>query len=229
MSTSIFLQARLNSRRLPGKALLPLAGIPVLEHCMNALDCVQADHHVLLTSSDSEKYFRDIAFRKGWGIFVGSPDDVLDRFTLALQDFPAHFVLRATADNPLVSPGLADMALDMAIQGGIDYFRFHGLPLGSGVEIIRGTALSQAASEATRKYEREHVTPYLYRDNKDNLFSREIRPAPSIYTAPHIRITLDYREDYLFLTEIFDKIYQGYPIELDKLITHIEGRRKNAS
>ncbi len=48
MRTGIFIQVRLGSTRLPGKALLPLPGGSVIQHVMRALAAVPADVHALL-------------------------------------------------------------------------------------------------------------------------------------------------------------------------------------
>jgi spore coat polysaccharide biosynthesis protein SpsF len=51
----VFLQARLGSTRLPRKALLPLAGVTVLQLAMRALARVEAGVHALLTEPASQE------------------------------------------------------------------------------------------------------------------------------------------------------------------------------
>jgi spore coat polysaccharide biosynthesis protein SpsF len=108
--TAVFLQVRLDSSRLPRKALLELAGVTVLEHAMQALDLVRADIRVLLTTKDSAAELKPIAESAGWNMFIGSKDDVLDRFVMAAREFNADRIIRATGDNPLVSAEMANAA-----------------------------------------------------------------------------------------------------------------------
>jgi len=53
MTVGVFLQVRIGSTRLPGKAMLPLAGKSAVAHAMDALACVRADVHAILTDPDS--------------------------------------------------------------------------------------------------------------------------------------------------------------------------------
>ena len=47
------LQARMKSTRLPGKALCPLAGIPLTEHIINRIKAVTDFDHIVLAVPDS--------------------------------------------------------------------------------------------------------------------------------------------------------------------------------
>ncbi|HEC93565.1 MAG TPA: acylneuraminate cytidylyltransferase, partial [Candidatus Atribacteria bacterium] len=58
---------------------------------------------------------------------------------------------------------------------------------------------------ANKDYEKEHVTPYIYR-NPQIFRINEIK-APRELHAPDIRITLDTEEDYVLLCAVFDYLY----------------------
>ena len=224
--TAVFLQVRLDSSRLPRKALLELAGVTVLEHAMQALDLVRADRRVLLTTKDSAAEIKPIAESAGWNVFIGSKDDVLDRFVMAAREFNADRIIRATGDNPLVSAEMANAAQDLADRTGAAYAGFSELPVGSGVEVIRTAALEEAWSEARDPYEREHVAPFLYR--RPERYHIVVNPAPEGFRSPGTRITLDTPDDYEFLTQLFDRFYQGQPISLKRVVPYLQDRRANA-
>ena len=220
--TAVFLQVRLDSSRLPRKALLDLAGKTVVEHAMNALSLVKSDIRMLLTTEDSENELRPLAAECGWDVFVGPKDDVLARFVLAARETGASVIIRATGDNPLVSPAMANAAVKISESSGAAYSGIRGIPVGAGVEIIRVRRLEEAYAEASDPYEREHVAPFLYR--RPERFHIEIQDAPSVYSFPEGRITLDTPDDYTFLNGLFQELYSGAPLELDQVIPYLKRR-----
>ena len=75
----IFLQVRLNSSRMPGKALLNLAGKVLVQHTIERLSVVPADVRAILTTKESEEALKDIAEANGWEVFCGDAQNVLKR------------------------------------------------------------------------------------------------------------------------------------------------------
>jgi spore coat polysaccharide biosynthesis protein SpsF len=224
--TSIFLQVRLDSSRLPRKALMKLADLTVVEHAMRALNSVEASNRMLLTTEESESELRPLAEKTGWGVFVGPKEDVLARYILAAREHGAQRLIRATGDNPLVSALMANAALKLSAETGAHYAGFSELPVGSGVEVIEVDALEQAYAEAVDPYEREHVAPFLYR--RPERFCIMIPPAPDGFRAPGTRITLDTSDDYDFLQALYTELYRGEPLDLDQVVPYLMKRLANA-
>lgn len=224
--TAIFLQVRLDSSRLPRKALLPLGGKAVISHAMEALSQVPVERYVLLTDEESRAGLSPLAEEAGFELFTGPKEDVLARYTMAVEHFQVVHFIRATGDNPLVSVGCAESLLQTHVRSGADYSAYTGLPLGTGVECVRSEALLDAHARATERYDREHVCPYLYRHPEKY---RIFRPqADEAFQAPDLRVTLDTREDYERLQDIFRHLYRGYPIHTDELI-HSVARNSSLS
>nr|WP_246209024.1 spore coat protein [Entomospira entomophilus] len=201
------MQARLSSTRLQQKALLPLR-----EHESSLSLAMQgvygvADYHLLACDEQSYDTFTPTALEHHFQITAGSLDDVLERFTQALQCIPpVKYVIRATADNTIVGRSLPRLALEYADHRDVDYLCFSGTPHGSGVEVIRYDALLLAHQRASSSYEREHVTPYIYQHPEQ--FKVENPPAPMQWCAEEIRSTLDTPEDYARLKAFWAE-YQG--------------------
>lgn len=214
MRIGVFLQARLESTRLPRKALLPLGDSSVVEQAMASLARVPADVHALLTDKTGGRELGPRAQRCGFQVFVGDPEDVLCRFADAVRFFQVDLLVRATGDNPLVSWELAGMAIERA--GTSDYTGFLGSPLGTGVEVIRASALLRADAEARERYDREHVAPYLY--HNPDLFAVNRMPVPVELELPEARVTLDTLEDFEFITRIYRDLYRGRPISVRSLV-----------
>lgn len=224
--TAIFLQVRLDSSRLPRKALLPLSGKEVISHAMEALSQVPVERYVLLTDEESRAGLSSPAEKEGFELFTGPKDDVLARYAMAVEYYQVDHFIRATGDNPLVSAACAESLLQTHIQSGADYSAYTGLPLGTGVECVRSQALLDAHTLAAERYDREHVCPYLYRHpEKYQIFRPQ---AEKSFQAPDLRVTLDTREDYERLQDIFRHLYRGHPIPTDQLI-HSVARNSSLS
>jgi len=191
---AIVLQARVDSSRLPGKALLPLGGKPVVLRVMEALNRIPAELRILACPEDSKSAFAELAQEAGFTLFAGPKEDVLDRFCLCLRNFNIRHLIRATGDNPFV---FADAAYTIITEGlalGADYAGYSGLPPGAGVESVNARALLLAGNEAVSQYDREHVCPYLYTHPEKFLLHRPL--APQAWQGPEIRLTIDTQQDY---------------------------------
>jgi len=214
--TAVFLQARLDSSRLPRKAVLKIAGKMIIQHAMEALKEVDADVHVLLTDRESYPPLSEYAAACGFDTFAGPKDDVLARFVLAADKYRAETIIRATGDNPLVSPVLAKKICALHVLEQADYSGFLGIPLGTGVEVLNAESLREAYAHGDDPYEREHVSPYLYR--REERFSILRPQAETKYCFPEGRVTLDTQEDFRYLTSLYDELYQGEPIPTEKIV-----------
>jgi spore coat polysaccharide biosynthesis protein SpsF len=73
------------------------------------------------------------------------------------------------------------------------------------VEVFNFNALEKAYKNATKDYEKEHVTPYINR-NPQIFKINKIKASKELY-APDIRVTLDTEEDYVLLCAVFDYLY----------------------
>lgn len=216
MRTAVFVQVRMGSTRLPRKALLPLKGMSVIRHVMRALQGIPADIRALVTDQSSAAAFEADADAEGFGIFVGSPLDVLDRYCAASRTYSADRIIRATGDNPLVSASLACEIMALHKERGADLSHFLGCPWGMGVEVVEADALHRADREAKDPVEREHITTYIYRHPESFVI---LEPqAPSRAHAPEARVTVDTPEDYRRMERIFSDLYHGEPLEAEEVI-----------
>jgi len=216
--TGIFIQVRLGSSRLPGKALLSLGDMTVLDHALRNLAAVEGDVHAVLTDQSSAPALMPVAQRWGFELFKGPGDDVLGRFALAISHFGVSRVIRATGDNPLVHVSMARQAREQALNAGADYFGFQGAPPGTGVEVVKAAALLTAHKESVDPYEREHVCPFLY--GRPERFSIH-RPLAAAPWRGNERLTLDTPEDYRFFQNLFRDLYRGEPLVLEEVLGKI--------
>lgn len=196
--TIIIVQCRLDSSRLPRKALLPLGGRPLVAWTLAAMKRVPADHYILAVDHDSYQELEPVAKDCGWDIFAGAKDDVLERFCEVAVKYqclePADIILRATADNPFLFYEAATCLLEEMKQNPVDYLTFTGLPHGSGVEVFNARSLIEACGMTDDAYDHEHVGPAFYRHPKD--FASIMMPSPTRWHHPDFRTTVDTYSDY---------------------------------
>lgn len=195
---AVIVQCRISSTRLPGKALKPLGGKPVLEWTLRSMRKVSAARYIVATDEASYGALLPVAKNCGWEIFAGPLDDVLERFCMIIREVNCSVVLRATADNPFLFYEAAQLLCDeFEKQSRIskcDYMTWTGLPHGSGVEIFRADSLLEACAGTDDAYEHEHVGPALY--NHKSRFTSLFFKAPARFYAPDCRTTIDTPSDF---------------------------------
>ncbi|MFM7345232.1 MAG: cytidylyltransferase domain-containing protein [Tagaea sp.] len=191
-------QARLDSRRLPGKVLRPMAGRPMLAHVFEALRRARALDGAVLATSRRAVDDPIAAFARAEGIVChrGPLDDVAARLLAAARAESADALVRISGDSPLMDPALvtraagelrADAALDLATN----VFP-RAYPKGMSVEAIRTAALARAVARMTRAEEREHVTPHFY---ANPAAFRIVGFAPE-RPRPDLQLSVDTAEDF---------------------------------
>lgn len=208
------IQARMGSHRLPGKILRDIAGEPmVMRVVQRAQKASSLDQVVVATTTDpDDQAVVDLLQARKVPFVRGHPTDVLDRYVMAVEAFPADVVVRLTADCPLHDPAVIDKTVNAFLSKlpQVDYASnrlVRSYPIGLDVEVLTRQALQRAADEATEAYQREHVTPYLYEvDGRARLLSVE-----SEQNYGHYRWTVDTPEDLEFVRQV----YQHFPGQPD--------------
>lgn len=167
MTVKAFVQARMSSSRFPGKVLAPFRGEPIVLHVVRAAGgAVGGDNVVVATTDDpSDDPLAGYLASVGVACFRGPRDDVLERFRRCARAHPADWVLRLSADSPLLDASELAAVLAAAADG-VDLASTtisDGDTHGRNAELIRAQALLDVAAEETTEHDREHVTPFFYR------------------------------------------------------------------
>lgn len=189
----IFLQARYSSTRLLGKCLKTINGKPLLGYLLDRLLLSKLPIVVLVPKVEIH-YFKDLQKKYPMiNFFAGNKFNVLKRFYQASLAFPATNYIRVTGDNPLTSIYCLLKLLEIHLKKNSYFSYFKNLPHGAGVEIISQIALQHAYKYVEKKYDLEHVTPWIHAQNKFNIL---VLPCPQEYHAPNLRVTVDNQEDF---------------------------------
>lgn len=205
----------MQSTRLPGKVLKEVLGKPLLTYLIERLNRSRWINQLVIATSIevADDVIADYCQQHHIEVYRGSEKDVLSRYFEAAHAFAADLVVRICADSPLIDPALVDELLEEYLLEGSnwDYFSNtikQSCPFGMNTEVFTFAALAKAHSEANQRYEREHVTPYLYRHPE--LFSvheKHYEPDRS-----NIRLTVDTPEDFVLIEQIIKGVV---PITVD--------------
>ena len=208
-------QARLGSSRLPAKVLGHLAGRPVLAHVIERVARIDGVDHIVVAIPDGaidDPLAEYVTRSLGVALFRGSEEDVLGRYVGAAQSASADGVVRVTADCPLLCPAVSSLivAAYRREPAHVDYVSntiTRTYPRGWDTEVFSVEALLTAHREATQASDREHVTPFIWRQ-PDRFRLRQV--VDSVDRSEH-RWTLDTNEDFQLISCIYQELYRTDP------------------
>ena len=214
-TVGIVIQARMGSTRLPGKVLLPLpseAASP-LSMIIHRLEQAKSVQKIIVATSTrrEDSVIADFARDRCIRSFRGDATDVLSRYYWTMKRENLDVVVRIPADKPCVDPELLDHIVETHISGD-NVFTTNTItatfPVGLEVEVVSSYALEEAFKNASTPYDREHVTPFVYRkysEHGTNIFCEDSKLARS-----DIRLTLDTSEDYALVCTVIDALGQDF-------------------
>jgi spore coat polysaccharide biosynthesis protein SpsF len=167
MTTRIFVQARMSSRRFPGKVLAPLAGRPLIARLLETVSGTVPSGRVTVLTSEaaSDDPLASYIERLGVPIFRGALDDVFGRFRSALAHYPCDWFVRLCADSPLIDRNVLADAIGIAHREGPDLVTNvfpRTFPKGMSVEVVRTARFAAIDTAALSADEHEHVTRCYY-------------------------------------------------------------------
>lgn len=208
-------QARIRSTRLFGKVLAEIVGKPLMWHALNRLRAAQELDEIIVatTGNDTDAPLRKFLREEEVKTFIGSEDDVLDRYYRAARFYRVDVIVRVTPDDPFKDPEVIDRAVrifkeavpaaDFVANCSYDGSIKATYPEGLDIEVFSFACLENIWANARRASEREHVTPYVFNNPKDFRivgfeYDRDLS---------HMRWTIDYERDLAFAREIYKRLY----------------------
>ena len=204
MTTIAIVQARMNSSRLPNKVMKLIDGTPMIGLLLKRLSKSKELNRILVATSNSveNKILVDYVLSLGFDCYIGSEDDVLERYVLAAKKYNAEAVVRITGDCPLIDPDIVDECVSKFRKLDVDYLSNvvpPTYPDGLDVEVFKSDALRISHEKTRSSYDREHVTPFI-RDS--GLFS--MAGVSSALDFSGLRWTVDELPDFIFVSKVFE-------------------------
>ena len=164
-------QARMGSTRFPGKVLKTVNGKSLIEILFHRLsNSKKIDKIILATAKNKENdILVETVIKLGYDVFRGSENDVLDRYYQAAKQYKPETIVRITGDCPIIDPQLVDNVIKLFQEKNVDYVTNGNPPTypdGLDTEVFSFSALEAAQNHATKSYDREHVTSFIYTNSR---------------------------------------------------------------
>ncbi|HVN96943.1 MAG TPA: NTP transferase domain-containing protein [Syntrophorhabdaceae bacterium] len=198
MNTKIgaIIQARMSSKRFPGKVLYEVKGKPLIQYIIESLQqCRAVNEMVVATSSDeSDTPIEIFCDERGICCFRGNLLNVADRFRETALKFGYDGFVRINGDSPVIDYRLIDRAVSIFCEGDYDVVTnvlVRTFPKGQSVEVLKTSSFVEACMNLSDDDDREHVTRYLYR-NADHYRIYNIQSSRNYST---VQLSVDTRED----------------------------------
>jgi spore coat polysaccharide biosynthesis protein SpsF (cytidylyltransferase family) len=195
------LSVREKATRLPQKVLLNVAGKPLTARLLERLAMASDVDQVILSTSTNpdDEVLARLAEREGFAVFRGSEDDKLDRYFHTAKHYGLDAVIIVDGDDPFCFPEGMDMVAGVLRHNDAECVYLSGLPVGAA-----STGLTTDALRRVLKMKDERDTEVWggYFIGSGCFRSEEIRIDDPLLRHPEIRLTLDYQEDYDFITKV---------------------------
>jgi spore coat polysaccharide biosynthesis protein SpsF (cytidylyltransferase family) len=215
----IILQARTGSTRMPEKVILPFyQKQSILDLLLEKVKKLQVPLVLATTTNPSDNRICALAAKHEVPVFLGSENDVLDRFIQAAKRNNFSKIIRVCADNPFLDFAGMQTLISEFGQSDADYLSFQlagNTPsilthFGFWTEAVRLDALEKAQKLTSEKLYHEHVTNFVY--GNPTLFNVQFIPAdPLVYSRTDIRMTLDTPEDFEIQRQLYAAISTKNP------------------
>lgn len=206
------IQARISSRRLPGKVLQIVREKPMLAYVVERLRrCRQLDGVVLATSNEvSDDPIAAFAETIDLPCYRGPLNDVAARLLGAADTANAQALVRICGDSPLIDSALVDRLVLVFRESDrpdiVSNVAKRTFPKGQSVEVISMDALRSRVLNGMTPTEREHVTENFYKHaNGARIVNVE-------HTEPlgDMQLSVDSAEDMLCFEALLDILGAPY-------------------
>lgn len=223
--------ARLNSSRLPGKQLLPLAGMPLIERLVNRLERVDGIDHIMLatTADDYNKPLRDWASAYGLDClsYEGDVNDLVGRVDTAVKQTGADYLLYVCGDSPLVEPETISRliaAMHANPSAGTAHLKANkpgGKFVHEGFDIYERGFWDAMVKVAHEPFEREHIGAVYHHLHKVKPKAVAWVREPAVYEGVDHRVSVDTPSDYRFMRRIYEDWYGEHPADSIVDLKHV--------
>jgi len=223
--TVAIVQARMRSTRFFGKVLEDIEGKPMLWQVINRLRHSRLLHDIVVATSVNHQDDVIEEFCKTGNIcyFRGSENDVLQRYYNAATKFEAELIVRVTSDCPLIDPNVVDRVISSYLENSENYDYASNTikrtyPRGLDTEVFPYKILERCYEKATRGYEREHVTAYIY-EHPDMFILLNVENNQNL---SHLRWTVDEELDLRFVREIYKRLNKRNSFFMEDILRVLE-------
>jgi spore coat polysaccharide biosynthesis protein SpsF len=217
MTIGIIIQARMGSKRLPDKMVLPLyKNKGMLEIIIERIKKENFNIPVIVATSDndSDDKIEEIVTNNNISIYRGSENNVLSRFVGAAEFYRLNKIIRICADNLFVDMNGLRTMISGFDESDVDYWCYckknftptiktHYGFWGEGVST---KSLKKINNICIAECHKEHVTSYIYENPSEfkilfNVINQELEK------ESQIRLTIDTPIDFAISKYIYSNYF----------------------
>lgn len=223
------LQARMTSPRLPGKAMAPIRGEPMIWRQVERIRQARCLTKIVVATSDqpSDDALASFLVSRGQTVFRGSAGDLTDRFMRCVEAAgPVSHVVRLKGDSPFVDPGLIDETIRLALASGAAYAGNRlqrTCPQGLEVEVAAAHALAAVVAETSREVSAARSPMALIRERPDR-FSQAHLHARRDWS--HLDWRVKTPADLAFAQAVYNALHAADPgFGMEDVLQMVESRQ----
>jgi len=220
------IQARMGSSRVPGKALLNLAGKPLLWHVIDRMRRVKHIEKIILATSTSPEndVLREFAEENNIGFYAHpGEDDLAGRVSGAIKNLRGDFILKTGGDCPLIDPDVLQKIVDLGINNSNADFVSNRIewsyPLGLSADLISRKAIEWADKNLFLAKDREFFALFI----RDHTTQFNVIPCKNEVDLSHHTWAVDDLKDVGFMQSIFAALYrEGEVFGMNDVLHYLE-------
>ena len=190
-------QARVTSKRLPGKMIKKINGNSILEILIDRLKLSKRISEIIILTSKnkSDNSIVQICKLKKIKFYRGPLNNVAKRFYEIDKKKNTKSFIRICGDSPLIDHNLIDKAISKFNLKKHDLLTNifpRTYPKGQSIEIINSKTYKDYFSSFKKKNHKEHVTTYFY----DNFKKFKMYKLKNNVNQSNINLSIDTIEDF---------------------------------
>ena len=217
----MIIQARMGSKRLPGKSMFDLAGEPLVGRILERVKRCNNLNIIVLAVPNLKK--DDILVKLGKKykvtVFRGSETNLLERYYYAAKDNNISTIVRLPGDNPTPEPSEIDKIIDYHKIFNNDGFTTNlceinnsGYPDGIGAEVFGFNLLKDLfkGNQKCLSYEHIHENFIDYKKSKavDETWCQiATMKCNSKFSRPDIVLDVNTIEQYNYMKKLYSDLY----------------------
>lgn len=210
------LQARMSSKRLPGKSLKLIRGKEVLQLVYDQISKSKYISKIIIATSKHISDDKIVTFckKRNISVFRGSLNNVASRFNKIIKKENCKEFLRINGDSPLSNSSLIDRMCKEFLKGKNEIVTNsfpRSFPKGQSVEIIKSSLIKKNINKFN-KYDLEHVSSYFYK----NFYKFKIRNIKNKIDQSMYNLSIDTKKDFANIHLIVSN-YDIYDFNITKL------------
>lgn len=202
----IIVQARMGSKRYPGKIMKVINKKPILFHMLKQLKKARLHNKIIISTSIGKEndLVRKFCKKNKISCFSGSENNLVNRYYLSAKKHKIDIIVRVTADCPLIDPKIIDFCIKKFLNNNYDFVANTSPPYnqtypdGMDVEVFSYNTLKYVNRVCKNSFDLEHVTPFIWRNKK----TFKLHKIKSKENLSYFRLTLDYIEDFKLIEKI---------------------------